>query len=63
MIDVEQVKETCKGCRYTDRNVFEDPCKSGLYMIHYSGKCAAYRPTLLTRVKNLAEKLRGGHHE
>lgn len=57
--DVMKITEICRECRYNRRSVFDDPCRAGMYMIHYSGTCAAYRPSLRTVIKKLFRKGRG----
>lgn len=56
MIDAERVTETCRKCRYRGRTVLEEPCRTGIYMIHYSGQCMAYKPSLRTVIKDLINK-------
>ena len=56
MIDAERVTEICRKCRYRGRTVLEEPCRTGIYMIHYSGQCEAFRPSLWAAVKNLIHK-------
>lgn len=58
MIDAERVTETCRKCRYRGRTVLEEPCRTGIYMIHYSGQCAAFRPSLRTAIRGLINKVR-----
>lgn len=57
MIDVEKITERCKGCRYNHRSVLDEPCRSGIYMIHYSGNCLAYKPSLWYTIKGLIRKV------
>lgn len=54
--DVMKITETCRECRYNRSSVFDDPCRAGMYMIHYSGACAAYRPSLWAIIKGLIRK-------
>ena len=63
MIDVEKVTETCRKCRYRDVGVLNEPCRTGIYLIHYSGRCAAFKPSLWTILKKLIMKVRGGQDE
>lgn len=57
MINAERITETCRGCRYDHRSVLDEPCRTGIYLIHYSGTCMAYRPSLGHSIKELIRRI------
>lgn len=61
--DIMEISKKCSNCRYNRRSVFCEPCRTGIHMIHYSGACAAYRPSLWAIIKGLIRKKDGDHHE
>lgn len=50
--------ERCRACRYRNRGALDEPCSTGLFMIAYSGKCSAYKPSIMTRIREAVERLR-----
>lgn len=50
--------ERCRACRYKNRSVFDEPCSTGMYLIAYSKKCSAYKPSIMTRIREVVERLR-----
>lgn len=50
--------ERCRACRYRNRGALDEPCSTGLFMIAYSRKCSAYKPSIKTRIREAVERLR-----
>lgn len=39
-------EETCANCRYRHRSSLQSPCSTGVYQMHYSRRCFAFKPSL-----------------
>ena len=50
--------ERCRACRYRNRSALDEPCSTGLFMIAYSRKCSAYKPSIMTRIREAIDWLR-----
>lgn len=50
--------ERCRACRYRNRGALDAPCSIGLFMIAYSRKCSAYKPSIMTRIRETIGWLR-----
>ena len=50
--------ERCRACRYRNRGALDEPCSTGLFMIAYSRKCLAYKPSIMTRIREAIGWLR-----
>ena len=50
--------ERCRACRYRNRGALDEPCSTGLFLIAYSRKCSAYKPSIMTRIREVVERLR-----
>lgn len=46
---IEEQHKKCRGCKFYPWN--PNRCNVGLSFSAYAGQCAAYKPTLLTKIK------------